>query len=78
VADDARYGTYTFMTSTEKPREVVLRETLAPIIETTTSENCRVLPAARKNGDYAVGLMLWFIRKKFDGSYLFFRATRRS
>jgi hypothetical protein len=34
VADDARYGIYTFITSTEKPREVVLRETLAPIIET--------------------------------------------
>jgi hypothetical protein len=27
---------------------------------------------------YAVGLMLWFMRKEFDGSYLFFKATRRS
>lgn len=25
-----------------------------------------------------VGLMLWFKRKKFVGSYLFFRATKRS
>jgi hypothetical protein len=25
-----------------------------------------------------VGLMLWFMRKKFVGSYLFFKATRRS
>jgi hypothetical protein len=27
---------------------------------------------------WIVGRMLWFIRKKFVGSYLFFRATRRS
>jgi hypothetical protein len=39
VADDARYGIYTFITSTEKPREVVLRETLAPIIETVQDQN---------------------------------------
>jgi hypothetical protein len=33
VADDARYGIYTFITSNEKPREIILRETLAPITE---------------------------------------------
>jgi hypothetical protein len=32
-------GIYTFITSTEKPREVVLRETLAPIIETVQDNN---------------------------------------
>ena len=33
VADDARYDIYTFITSTEKPREMVLREAVAPIVE---------------------------------------------
>ena len=27
---------------------------------------------------WIVGLMLWFIRKRFVGSYLFFKARRRS
>ena len=31
VADDARYGIYTFITSNEKPREMVLREMVAPL-----------------------------------------------
>jgi hypothetical protein len=46
VVDDARYGIYTFITSTEKPREVVLRETLAPIIE--TAQDSSLSEAERK------------------------------
>jgi hypothetical protein len=46
VADDARYGIYTFITSTEKPLEVVLRETLAPIIE--TAQDTSLSEAERK------------------------------
>jgi len=31
VADDVRYGIYTFITSAEKPRELVLREAVQPL-----------------------------------------------
>jgi len=33
VADDVRYGIYTFITSAEKPRELVLRELMRPFVE---------------------------------------------
>jgi hypothetical protein len=33
VADDARYGIYTFITSTEKPPELVAREALKSLAE---------------------------------------------
>ena len=31
VADDARYGIYTFITTTEKPLEIRMAETLRPL-----------------------------------------------
>jgi len=33
VADDARYGIYTFMTTTEKPRELVIAENIRHLAE---------------------------------------------
>jgi hypothetical protein len=33
VADDARYGIYTFITTTEKPRELVVREDIRRLAE---------------------------------------------
>jgi hypothetical protein len=33
VADDVRYGIYTFITSTEKPHAIKIRETLKPLAE---------------------------------------------
>jgi hypothetical protein len=33
VADDARYGIYTFITTTEKPLEIRMAETLRPLAE---------------------------------------------
>src|SRR5258708_38837240 len=33
VADDARYGIYTFVTSSPKPRELVMREQLKDLAE---------------------------------------------
>ena len=39
VADDARYGIYTFITSADKPREMVLRETLAPLMDAAQDEH---------------------------------------
>lgn len=33
VADDARYGIYTFITSAQKPRDLVIAETVKPLIE---------------------------------------------
>jgi len=33
VADDVRYGIYTFITSAEKPREMVLAEAMKPLAE---------------------------------------------
>jgi hypothetical protein len=33
VADDARYGIYTFVTTTEKPRELVIAEKVRHLVE---------------------------------------------
>ena len=33
VADDARYGIYTFITTTEKPRELQIAEAIRPLAE---------------------------------------------
>lgn len=33
VADDARYGIYTWITSTDKPRELAIQEALAPLVQ---------------------------------------------
>jgi hypothetical protein len=33
VADDARYGIYSFITTATKPRDIVIREALAPLVE---------------------------------------------
>ena len=43
VADGTRYGIYTFITSNDKPREMVLREAVAPFVESgdMTSANIR-------------------------------------
>ena len=33
VADDARYGIYTFITSTEKPRDLAMRDEMKAVAE---------------------------------------------
>ena len=34
VADDARYGIYTFITTTEEPRDLAIAEAIQPLAET--------------------------------------------
>ena len=43
IMDSARYGLYSWVTAAEKPREMVLREALAPLAEIgdMTSANIR-------------------------------------
>ena len=42
VADSARYGIYSFITSAEKPRELIIRETLAPMAAQGDLTSCLI------------------------------------
>ena len=50
VADDARYGIYTFITTTERPRELVIAEDIPPLqvgpskVDRFFSLRCEVQP----------------------------------
>jgi len=45
VADDARYGIYTFITTTEKPRELVIADSIRCLVEQATQLGLDPTPA---------------------------------
>jgi hypothetical protein len=42
VADSARYGIYSFITTAEKPKELIIRETLAPLAAQGDLTSCQI------------------------------------
>jgi threonine dehydratase len=58
-------------------RAAKLRGIPAHIVMPSNSAKVKVRVVESYGGRIG-GLMLWFMRKKFAGSYLFFKATRRS
>jgi hypothetical protein len=42
VADSARYGIYTFITLSEKPKELIVREAIAPLVAQGDLTSCLI------------------------------------
>jgi hypothetical protein len=59
VADDARYGIYTFITTTEKPRELQIAEAIRPLAEQgdLNSAHIRYLLMDEDEANYRPGML---------------------
>ena len=61
-----------------------LVQLIRPVIQREATQDTAAFVAPRSMGfvllaaGWTVGLILWFMRNRFVGSYLFFRITRRS